>query len=400
MIKPVVVQKYGGSSVADADRLRRVARRVVDTAQQGYSVVVVISAMGRTTDELTALAKSVCAQPPRRELDMLLSAGERIACSTLAMAISDLGQKAISFTGSQVGIITNDRHTDARILEVRPYRVQDELHRGRVVIVAGYQGVSYKREVTTLGRGGSDTTAVAIAAALGAEYCEICSDVDGVYSADPRQVDGAQHLERISYETMQELSRFGAKVLHSQAVAFARRSGILIHAQSAEQGGRITIVGSDDGEHPSVGVAGLSHLVRVNGQGGATQLNQLSILLSEAEVTPLWARLEGGQPMILLPVANCPDYPALRQRLESLPGGVRLEEELEMASLVGSGVGDDPDHLQRLLALVDQLNLPILGIDAASFRLSLLVAHGHLERALQGLHRVFIEAPALEEGPG
>jgi aspartate kinase len=390
-MKPVVVQKYGGSSVADAERLRQVARRVVDTAELGYSVVVVISAMGKTTDELTALAKSVCAEPPRRELDMLLSAGERIACSTLAMAISDLGKEAISFTGSQCGIITNDRHTDARILEVRPYRVQDELHRGRVVIVAGYQGVSYKREVTTLGRGGSDTTAVAIAAALSAEYCEICSDVDGVYSADPNQIADAQHLDLVSYETMQELSRFGAKVLHPQAVDFARRSGILIHAQSAEQGGLITVIGSNDGDQASVGVAGLRKLVRLEGQGGPGQLNDVGTLLSDAEVTPLWARLEGGQPVVLISVEHCPDYPALRRAFDALSGGVRIQEDLEMASLVGCGIGDDPDHLQRLLALVDQLKLPILSIDAAALRLSLLLPAGNLDLALEGLHRCFIE---------
>src|SRR5688572_9453703 len=187
----VIVQKYGGSSVADVQKLRRVAERVMRTRDQGHAVVVVVSAMGDTTDELLSLAKQVSPNPDRRELDMLLSAGERIAMALLSMAIRELGADAISFTGSQSGIITNDRHTDSRIIEVRPFRVQDELARGRIVVVAGYQGVSYKREVTTLGRGGSDTTAVAMAAALDAEYCEICSDVDGVYSADPRVVPAA-----------------------------------------------------------------------------------------------------------------------------------------------------------------------------------------------------------------
>ena len=184
----IVVQKYGGSSVADVSRIRQVAERVVLTSRQGHQVVVVVSAMGHTTDTLLALAKEVSPNPERRELDMLLTAGERISMALLSMAIRELGGDAISFTGSQSGIITNDRHVDARIVEVRPYRVQDELARGRIVVIAGYQGVSYKREVTTLGRGGSDTTAVAMAAALGAEYCEICSDVDGVYTADPRVV--------------------------------------------------------------------------------------------------------------------------------------------------------------------------------------------------------------------
>ena len=170
----IVVQKYGGSSVADVTRLRKVAARVMDTRRAGHDVVVVVSAMGDTTDDLLTLAKQVSPNPDRRELDMLLTAGERISMALLSIAIRELGGDAISFTGSQSGIITNDRHVDARIIEVRPFRVQDELARGRVVVIAGYQGVSYRREVTTLGRGGSDTTAVAMAAALGAEYCEIC----------------------------------------------------------------------------------------------------------------------------------------------------------------------------------------------------------------------------------
>src|ERR1700760_4564391 len=196
----IVVQKYGGSSVADVARIRTVAERVVRTKQQGHDVVVVVSAMGDTTDELLALAKQVSANPARRELDMLLTAGERISMALLSIAIRDLGGDAISFTGSQSGIITNDRHVDARIVEVRPVRVQDELANGKIVVIAGYQGVSYRREVTTLGRGGSDTTAVAMAAALGAEYCEICSDVDGVYSADPRVVPAARRIDELSYE--------------------------------------------------------------------------------------------------------------------------------------------------------------------------------------------------------
>ena len=198
---PTVVQKYGGSSVADVTRIRKVAERIMQTKAAGYDVAVVVSAMGDTTDELLALARKVSVNPDRRELDMLLSAGERISMALLSMSIRELGGDAISFTGSQSGIITNDRHVDARIVEVRPFRVQDELARGRVVVIAGYQGVSYRREVTTLGRGGSDTTAVAMAAALGAEWCEICSDVDGVYTADPRVVpearaDRSAHLRR------------------------------------------------------------------------------------------------------------------------------------------------------------------------------------------------------------
>ncbi len=228
----IVVQKYGGSSVADVSRIRQVAERVVLTSRQGHQVVVVVSAMGDTTDTLLALAKEVSPNPERRELDMLLTAGERISMALLSMAIRELGGDAISFTGSQSGIITNDRHVDARIVEVRPYRVQDELARGKIVVIAGYQGVSYKREVTTLGRGGSDTTAVAMAAALGADYCEICSDVDGVYTADPRVVPEAQRIGTLSYEETQELAEAGAKVLNAQAVEFAKERGIAIYARA------------------------------------------------------------------------------------------------------------------------------------------------------------------------
>src|SRR5436189_2401400 len=202
----IVVQKYGGSSVADVSRIKQVADRVMRTKQLGHDVVVVVSAMGNTTDELLGLAKQVSQNPGRRELDMLLTAGERISMSLLSMAIRELGGDAISFTGSQSGIITNDRHVDARIIEVRPFRVQDELTRGRIVVIAGYQGVSYKKEVTTLGRGGSDTSAVALAAALGAEWCEICSDVDGVYTTDPRVVKSAKRIGELSYEETQELA--------------------------------------------------------------------------------------------------------------------------------------------------------------------------------------------------
>src|SRR3970040_22694 len=206
----VVVQKYGGSSVADVQNLRQVAERVMRTRNQWHPVVVVVSAMGDTTDDLLATAKQVSQNPSRRELDMLLSAGERISMGLLSMAIRELGGDAISFTGSQSGIITNDRHVDARIVEVRPYRVQDELARGKIVVIAGYQGVSYKREVTTLGSGASDTTAVAMAAALGADYCEICSDVDGVYTADPRVVPDARRIGSWSYEETQEMAEAGA----------------------------------------------------------------------------------------------------------------------------------------------------------------------------------------------
>jgi uridylate kinase len=233
----IIVQKYGGSSVADVEKLGKVADRIVATSRAGNDVVVVVSAMGKATDGLLTLAKQVAASgestdPPRRELDMLLSTGERVSMALLSIAIQARGIEAISFTGSQSGILTNDRHFDARIIEVRPHRIEDELARGRIVIVAGYQGMSYKREITTLGRGGSDTTAVALAAALEADACEIYSDVDGVYSADPRSVPTAKHIAELSHEVLQEMAECGAKVVCAQAVEWARRSGISIYARS------------------------------------------------------------------------------------------------------------------------------------------------------------------------
>ncbi len=202
----VIVQKYGGSSVADIDKIQRVAARVAETRASGKQVVVVVSAMGDTTDELLSLARKISPNPHRRELDMLLTAGERISMALLGMALHDRKVEAVSFTGSQSGIITDGAHTNARILEVRPVRILEELARGKVVIVAGYQGVSRDKEITTLGRGGSDTTAVALAAALEAEVCEICSDVDGVYTADPRIVSAPRRLAELSHEEMQELA--------------------------------------------------------------------------------------------------------------------------------------------------------------------------------------------------
>nr|MBA2555525.1 aspartate kinase [Geodermatophilaceae bacterium] len=230
----LVVQKYGGSSVADAERIKRVAERIVTTRRAGNSVVVVVSAMGDTTDELRDLAKQVSPLPPGRELDMLLTAGERISMALLAMAISTLGFEARSFTGSQAGIITTSAHGKARIIDVTPGRISKALDEGAIAIVAGFQGVSQDtKDITTLGRGASDTTAVALAAALGADICEIYTDVDGVYTADPRIVPNAQRLSTVSYEEMLELAACGAKILMLRCVEYARRYGIPVRVRSS-----------------------------------------------------------------------------------------------------------------------------------------------------------------------
>jgi aspartate kinase len=228
-----IVQKYGGTSVAGPEEIRRVARRIVRTAEAGNDVCVVVSAMGDTTDRLIALAREVSPDPHPREQDMLLTSGERISMALVSMAINDLGREAVSFTGSQAGIVTDTRHGKAKIVEIHSGRVRDALAGGKVAIVAGFQGVSTSRDVTTLGRGGSDTTAVALAAALGADVCEIYTDVDGVYSADPRIVDGARKLAQVSYEEMLELAASGARVLALRSVEYARNHGVRIHVRSS-----------------------------------------------------------------------------------------------------------------------------------------------------------------------
>ncbi len=229
-----VVQKFGGSSVADAASIKRVAQRIVATKEQGHEVTVVVSAMGDTTDELLDLAQQVSPNPRAREMDMLLTAGERMSAALLAMAINDLGHTARSFTGSQAGVITSEKHGDARIIDITPGRIESALEEGDVVIVAGFQGVSQStKDVTTLGRGASDTTAVALAAALGAGYCEIYSDVDGVFTADPRIVPGAHRIPEISYEEMLEMAANGAKILHLRCVEYARRENVPVHVRSS-----------------------------------------------------------------------------------------------------------------------------------------------------------------------
>ncbi len=233
----LIVQKYGGSSVADVVRIRAVAARVAQTVADGHRVVVVVSAMGNTTNELLALAREVTKTPGRRELDMLISVGERVSMALLAMALHELGVPARSFTGSQSGIITDTAHASARVVEVRPDRLRESLDAGEVAIVAGFQGVSRAREVTTLGRGGSDTTAVVLAGALGADECEICSDVDGIWSADPRVVPGAVKLDTLSLDEALAMARNGAKVLYEDAVAWAHREGITLRASATAQRG-------------------------------------------------------------------------------------------------------------------------------------------------------------------
>ncbi len=400
----IVVQKYGGSSVADLDRLRRVAGRVMQTRARGHDVVVVVSAMGDTTDDLLGMAKRLSPNPDRRELDMLLSAGERISMALLSIAIREMGGDAISFTGSQSGIITNDRHVDARIIEVRPFRVQDELARGRIVVIAGYQGVSYRREVTTLGRGGSDTTAVAMAAALDAEYCEICSDVDGVYSADPRVVPEARRIDVLSYEETQEMAEAGAKVLNAQAVEFAKARGIAIYARAtagplpgADPSADGTVVRKQPPRMPGVvvGVASERDLLVLESSAPMAQLLELLDARETGAKALHMAAQEasGARTSLIIPRENLHDEARLRDRLHGRFGdSVRLVDGLAAVSAIGAGINTTWANVRRGTDALARLGLPVAGVTTSSFRVTWLVARDRTSDAVRALHQVFLEA--------
>jgi aspartate kinase len=375
-MNPIVVQKYGGSSVADPEKLGRVADRVAATVAGGRRVVVVVSAMGKTTDELLALARKVAPEaaggPPRRELDMLLSVGERISMALVAMALEARGLAAISFTGSQSGILTNDRHSGARIIEVRPVRIEDELERGKVVIVAGFQGMSYKREITTLGRGGSDTTAVALAAALGAD-CEIYSDVDGVYSADPRVVPEARRLDAIGYDEMQELAEHGAKVLNAQAVEWAKKAHIVVHARATSGGDAETRVGPSSERRGALAVTGTRRVTLVS--GGRDVLR----LLGEERVA-----LRQAQPgQVRLVRDDVPDWARIERRL--VEAGARVTEH-GAVTVVGPGVGSDGAAIARAAEIAGEA----LGFDAAPLRLTVYVACEAVDDVTRALHATLV----------
>ena len=384
--------------MADAEKIRAVAERVMRTRDAGHEVVVVVSAMGDTTDDLLGLAKKVSANPDRRELDMLLSAGERISMALLSMAIRELGGDAISFTGSQSGIITNDRHIDARIIEVRPFRVQDELARGRVVVIAGYQGVSYRREVTTLGRGGSDTTAVAMAAALDAVYCEICSDVDGVYTADPRVVKEARRIGTLSYEETQELAESGAKVLNAQAVEFAKAAGIAIYARATasplpgdDPSSDGTVVRKAAPRTPGavVGVASERDVFVLQAAGDGMRLVDLldarGVVGKQLQWTGFGAAGDGVT--IVISRENLHDEERLRREIASSFGdAARLIDTLGAVSVIGAGINATYKNLRRGHACLADSGITPEAVSTSSFRITWLVDRSRLDDAVRCLH--------------
>ncbi|MEE8408574.1 MAG: aspartate kinase [Myxococcota bacterium] len=382
------MQKFGGSSVADAEQMRNVASQVVARKRSGDRLVVVVSAMGNSTDQLIELAREVADEPPQRELDMLVTAGERIAMALLSMAIQQEGEDAISFTGSQSGIITEHSHQGARILEVKPLRIVEELERGRIVIVAGYQGVSRQREVTTLGRGGSDTTAVALAAALDAVACEIYSDVDGVYSADPRVCAQAKLLPELQYETMQTMAGAGAKILNACAVEFARRAGITLYARkTGDDSGRETRV-SDDSPAPTgvVAVVGAKAVSRMTGE--APPLPELVEAIT-AVGGRVMATAHGEQLDILVDrigMAGLDHGPIARE------AGSRglTAEPVGLATLIGAGLVSRDEIWTQAHAALDGASIEPGGWFAADSRLSAVVSPDQCDDAVRVLHDALI----------
>ncbi len=391
----IVVQKYGGTSLANPQRIKEVARRVVEEKKAGNDVIVVVSAMGDSTDRLLDLAREVSARPPKRELDMLLTAGERISMSLLSMAIADLGFQAISFTGSQSGIVTDNVHTRAQILDVRAYRVREELQKGKIVIVAGFQGVSPDKEVTTLGRGGSDTTCVALAAAFNAERCEIYTDVDGVYTADPRIVPKARKIESISYDEMIEFAFSGAGVLHWRCVDIARRFGVNIHVRSSfnKEKGTMVTANQDIETH---GVRGITHeldLVRINLFGVRDAIETCCGLLEKLESLDIPAKS--------LQVSSSPDgrktisiiIPGSETQLIKAELATELssqnsivDEGIASISIIGHGLYSRPGLARHVLDSLRRSGIEPESILTSGITLTVLTKSKDIVSAIRKLH--------------
>jgi aspartate kinase len=394
----LVVYKYGGTSVADAERIRSVARRIVDSYNDGNRVVAVVSAMGKNTDELLALAADVSDQSQPRELDMLLTAGERVTMALVAMAIQDLGVDATSFTGSQAGILTTGRHGQAEILEIKAHRVREGLEAGKVVIVAGFQGVDPEsKDVTTLGRGGSDATAVAIAASLSADRCEIFTDVDGVFTADPRVVPNATRLDEVSFEEMLELASAGAGVLMPRSVEFGRRFNIPIHVRSSFHDGEGTWVKEETMEQAVV--RGIAHddseakltVYRVPDTPGVAA--SLFEPLADAGVNvdmivqnvshDGFTDISFTVPLTVLEVAE-PEAKMFAEAVSA--GGVSVDREIAKVTVVGIGMKTESGIAARMFRILADHGINIQMISTSPIRISCVVTGDQVEQAVLALH--------------
>jgi aspartate kinase len=401
----IIVQKYGGSSLSTIEKVQSVASKIVRSAAGGRPLVVVVSAMGGTTSELIERAKAVSPSPPRRELDMLLSSGERMSMALLAMAIEREGHKAISLTGPQCGIVTDNEHANARILEVVPDRVRRELQRGKIVIVAGYQGVSRAGEVTTLGRGGSDTTALALAGALDATRCEIYSDVPGVYTADPRLVDGPLHLKSVPSELMTEYALRGARVLHPDCIAFAHEHKVPLHALatfgddqqtviSTAQQFEFTGAAADDRDAPLV-VGVTSRKSRLRMIGSAGHLSSLDRQLEDLGLSALellrHEAIDHHDYLVDLDDVPDPEITAARLR-EVVDRSTQLTNELSSVSIVAPASSVDRVHVQ-VEALLRQAGAPPVATYRRPLSVTCAVHSEHRKTAVRALHQTLIEEP-------
>ena len=403
----LIVQKYGGSSVGDAERIKRVAERIVASRKAGNDVVVVVSAMGDTTDELLELAHHVSPLPHGRELDMLLTAGERISMALLAMAIHNLGYEARSYTGSQAGVITTSSHGKARIIDVTPGRLQAALDEGAIAIVAGFQGVAQDtKDITTLGRGGSDTTAVALAAALKADVCEIYTDVDGVFSADPRIVPNARHIKQVTYEEMLELAACGAKVLHLRSVEYARRAGLPIHVRSSYTNQPGTLVTGSTEEMPveQALITGVAHdrseakitIVGVPDEPGeaARIFNAVAAAESNIDMIVQNVSTEGtGRTDIsfTLPKSDGPTAMAALNKVQDSVGfrGLLYDDHIGKVSLVGAGMRSHPGVAAKFFAALAGAGVNIEMISTSEIRISVVCRDIDLDAAVRAVHEAF-----------
>jgi aspartate kinase len=403
----LVVQKYGGSSVADAESIKRVARRIVDTQRQGNEVCVVVSAMGDTTDELIELAEQVTPLPPARELDMLLTAGERISMAVLAMAIAAIGAEARSFTGSQAGVITDSAHGKARIIDVTPGRIRAALDAGHIAIVAGFQGVSQDtKDITTLGRGGSDTTAVALAAALEADVCEIYTDVDGIFTADPRIVPTAHRIPRISSEEMLEMAASGAKVLHLRCVEYARRYQLPVHVRSSFSHREGTwVVDTPEGEQMEQPI--ISGVAHDRSEAKITVVGVPDKPGKAAEIFEIIAAAEINLDMIVqnvsaaatgltdisftLPKTDGQTAMAALTRAQAQLGYDKLlyDDQIGKVSLVGAGMRSHPGVSARCFAALAAAGVNIEMISTSEIRLSVVTRADRLDDAVRAIHTAF-----------
>jgi aspartate kinase len=383
-----VVMKFGGTSVADPEKIRSVAARLVDAAERGQRVVGVVSAMGRHTDELTDLARQVSPHPNPRELDMLISVGERISCALVAMAISDLGRNAISLTGSQAGIVTDTVHGKAKIVEIRARRIHEALDDGRIVLVAGFQGVSTTYDVTTLGRGGSDTTAVALAGALGADACEIYTDVDGVFTADPRLVPAARKLHAVSFEEMLELAASGARVLQLRSVEFARNHGVMLHVRSTFTGDAGTWVREEDERMlEKAMISGVTHtLEEAVYRVEDADLSELFSALAEAAVNVDTIIQTADEVVFSAPLEDRPSTAAALDRL-----GLTWTEtdDLGKVSVVGAGMKSHPGIAARTFGTLRDLGVKPRFVATSPIKIAFYVPHGDVERTVAALHDAF-----------